>query len=568
MNIREQKLHGLIQLALDQFEEADIEKISMAFPEFSPDKIAQVVRNFPQPLLQLVNSKGEITTKVQTYKKVHSSKTLHKAVQVIVLTADDMLVLRLRTDNHKWDISASGHVLVGEDTIVAAKRVLRDKLQLDIGIGRFTKILPPRALKRSFTKWGRADNKYEPCYSKDDGVFRYRGRDAENFEINDLFVVRATPLDRRTGLDSFVPTNKVKAIRYVWAEELLGDIDGNADSFASGARQYFQDHGYRSLIIDQVWKSSRPVFAFDYDATLEKKGWPLRKSMAQLLARLIVEEGGRIAVMSAKAMGEEGYMRDALAEFEREKNTDEAKAVETALNKRYGIMEFAAQSILDAADELIGINLGPRDTANWLILFPAKSNAKYKCVARSFVRIEEKTISPQDVTTVINVLNTSFGSVGHCSSGVSWHVLDQRLTDPLDRTSNVPHLVLFSSERGVTKILLRPFPRSAKTINDEARTQFVVALRDQLDVVGLPHLAVDKGGDSAVDITAVDKAYGIDNLYGIDGHTQVYYFGDEPLGSDRSIFEGRDRWPTLKLFDVSFGNEDETEEIVRNFLYS
>jgi hypothetical protein len=510
---------------------------------------------------------------LQTYERIHSGKILHLAVQVVLLAPDDKIILRQRSSNKKWDISASGHVLVGETPIIAAQRVVREKLNLDLALDRFAHVPAPGPLKHAFIKWGRADNEYDPCYSRDDRIFRYCGHDKENFEQNELFVVRVRPNESQAFRATFQPTEKVKDIVDKWAQELTGDIDTNPRAFASGARQYFQDHEYRRLVMDRIWLSSRPVYAFDYDHTLEKKGWPLDVTMAKTLARIVVEKSGRIAIMSAKAMGEPADMPKALKEFRSDNKQMLADDIEQALRQGHGIMEYAAQKILREIENLTGVSLDSTDTENWLILFPAKANAKYKCVGKTFARIEEKAISPEDVSRVIDVINRTFRGPGYLSGLTAWPELDHRsqpgtIGNPVAVDVQLPHIELFpanAGHQGVAKILVRPFGKAA-TISDQERNRFVVQLREQLELAGLSDLEVDKGGTSAVDITPVGKAYGIENLFATDRHSEVFYFGDEPDGSDRSVFELRGRWPGLKLFDVSDKKEDETKEILEYIL--
>jgi hypothetical protein len=411
------------------------------------------------------------------------------------------------------------------------------------------------------------DSTYEPCYSKHDQIFRYRGHDKENYEQNELFVVRARPDETQAFPGKFRKTAKVDCIIDKWAEEIAGDIDKNPDDFASGARQYFQDHDYRPLVIDRIWRSSRPVYAFDYDHTLEKKGWPLGTEIARILARLIIEKSARIAIMSAKAMGEPGDIKKAIEELRR-KNDDMAEEIDEELQKGHGIMEYGAIKVLRELEKLTGMSLESTDTENWLILFPAKSNAKYKLVGKTFARIEEKTISTDDVNLVIDAINKTYQVLFSRSQPLQ--LLDHRQVPTTNNLFNEshPHIEVFSADtqdQGASKVLVRPFGKTS-SIDEDKRKGFVDEVRKELGRAGLPDLEVDTGGTSAVDITPVGKSYGIINLFATDRHSEILYFGDEPNGSDRSVFELRDELQGLRLFDVSEKKEDETKEILEYIL--
>lgn len=568
-SIRDSRFTRAINDSLSSYGYVEISKLQKEFAEYTLSEIERKIRQYSPTLLEVFGPKAVSLGKLQTYEQIHSTKTLHMAVQVIVLTPNDKIILRKRRKNNKWDISASGHLLVGETPIIAAQRVLSEKLDLNLSVDRFIRVPAPGPLRNVFLKWGRLDSTYEPCYSKHDQIFRYRGHDKENYEQNELFVVRARPDETQAYPEKFKETAKVKSIVDKWAEEIAGDIDQNPQDFASGARQYFQDHDYRQLVIDRIWRSSRPVYAFDYDHTLEKKGWPLNATMANTLARLIINKSARIAIMSAKAMGEPGDMPKAVEELRDENRNDIANEIAQALQQGHGIMEYASTKILREIETLTGMPLESTDTENWLILFPAKSNAKYKLVGNTFARIEEKAISKDDVNLVIEVIKKTYKVYLPQSQDLS--VLDHRQESAADLSQfdeQLPHLEMFSAngqDQGVAKILVRPFGKSS-LIDEDKRKGFVGELRKELGRAGLPDLEVDRGGTSAVDITPVGKSYGIENLFATDRHSEIFYFGDEPGGSDRSVFELRDKFPGLKLFDVSENKEEETKEILEYIL--
>jgi len=78
---------------------------------------------------------------------VHRQLLRHKSVQVLVFNAEKKIYLQRRHPLKqffpgRWDVSARTHLQVGEATLDAALRVLRDELQLDVDNPQPTRTLP------------------------------------------------------------------------------------------------------------------------------------------------------------------------------------------------------------------------------------------------------------------------------------------------------------------------------------------------------------------------------------------------------------------------------------------
>lgn len=525
----------------------DIAGIADEFPECTPQEFAELLhevdRDLGLKLVPVFEKNGRSTTRLQSYDEVHRGKVPHLAVQVLVLTPDDRVVLRHRTNYRKWDISASGHVRFGETPLEAARRVLREKLDIDLPPERFVSIKPPQLLPLGFVKWGRRDSRLVPSYAKNHGIFRYTGRDQENYEINALFVARLRPSETwRVAPERFGGTDQVDRIRIEMAGTVEAEIAHDPDSYASGVRQYFQDPEVRDPVIKKVFTASRTVYAFDYDETIERKNKPLRHDMARLLARLVVEKGARIAIMSAKSMGESAEMEKEAKARRIAGEMDEASRIENALARKLGILEFAVRRILEEIENLIGVDLSNVDTSNWLILFPSKSNSKWKYFKSEggddvFSVVYEKKIDASDVKKIEDVLQKDFLLIENGASS----------------TAHYEKMVV---NHAVTKILIRPFGNEPDRDISAVRDDFVVKLRRSVEYVVSGPVEIAKGGRTSVDITQVGKDFGITHLFDEDQHRRVFYFGDDPGGSDSSVFLMNQKPSGLTVFDVSHGKEE------------
>lgn len=77
----------------------------------------------------------------------HRQLLKHRSVQVLIFNADKKLYLQKRNKNkevfpNRWDVSARTHPRVGEASMDAALRVLKEELQLETELPLFVRTLP------------------------------------------------------------------------------------------------------------------------------------------------------------------------------------------------------------------------------------------------------------------------------------------------------------------------------------------------------------------------------------------------------------------------------------------
>lgn len=77
----------------------------------------------------------------------HRQLLKHRSIQVLVFDPDKKLYLQKRNSSKlffpgRWDVSARTHPRIGESTVDAALRVLKDELQLEVDHPQFLRTLP------------------------------------------------------------------------------------------------------------------------------------------------------------------------------------------------------------------------------------------------------------------------------------------------------------------------------------------------------------------------------------------------------------------------------------------
>ena len=78
---------------------------------------------------------------------VHRQLLKHRSVQVLIFNTEKKIYLQKRHKNKRffpgrWDVSARTHPMVGESSLDAALRILREKLQLEVDSPQFVRSLP------------------------------------------------------------------------------------------------------------------------------------------------------------------------------------------------------------------------------------------------------------------------------------------------------------------------------------------------------------------------------------------------------------------------------------------
>lgn len=84
-------------------------------------------------LIDVLEENGAPTGRVVTRAEVHREGLWHRIVVVIVLDAENRILLQQRSQNKetnpgKWDVAAAGHVDAGEDALTTARRETEEEV--------------------------------------------------------------------------------------------------------------------------------------------------------------------------------------------------------------------------------------------------------------------------------------------------------------------------------------------------------------------------------------------------------------------------------------------------------
>lgn len=81
----------------------------------------------------VLNERGEFTWKIESREKCHKEGLWHKAVAIFIINSKKQVLLQKRSGTKKlwpnmWDITAGGHVLVGEFGFEAVIREIKEEI--------------------------------------------------------------------------------------------------------------------------------------------------------------------------------------------------------------------------------------------------------------------------------------------------------------------------------------------------------------------------------------------------------------------------------------------------------
>ncbi len=99
------------------------------------------IKTKKEELLEIVDNQNK-PLGVMPRSEVHRQKLLHRSVLVLVYNKEKKLYLQQRSykkDRYPgfWDLSASGHILVGESAEEAALRELKEELNIELNRVKF-----------------------------------------------------------------------------------------------------------------------------------------------------------------------------------------------------------------------------------------------------------------------------------------------------------------------------------------------------------------------------------------------------------------------------------------------
>ncbi len=91
-----------------------------------------------EELIDVLDENGIKTGEVLTRKEVHKRGLWHRIIVVAIINNKNEILIQQRSDNKdknpgKWDISVTGHLSAGQDSLTAATREISEEVSVSLG---------------------------------------------------------------------------------------------------------------------------------------------------------------------------------------------------------------------------------------------------------------------------------------------------------------------------------------------------------------------------------------------------------------------------------------------------
>ncbi len=91
-----------------------------------------------EELIDVLDERGIKTGQVQTRSEVHKQGLWHRIIVVAIVNEKNEILLQQRSHNKdknpdKWDISVTGHLSAGQDSLMAATREISEEVSVSLG---------------------------------------------------------------------------------------------------------------------------------------------------------------------------------------------------------------------------------------------------------------------------------------------------------------------------------------------------------------------------------------------------------------------------------------------------
>ena len=91
-----------------------------------------------EELIDVLDENGIKTGKVLTRKEVHKNGLWHRIIVVAIINEKNEILIQQRSDDKDknpgmWDISVTGHLSAGQDSLAAATREISEEVSVSLG---------------------------------------------------------------------------------------------------------------------------------------------------------------------------------------------------------------------------------------------------------------------------------------------------------------------------------------------------------------------------------------------------------------------------------------------------
>lgn len=161
-----------------------------------------------EEMLDVLDENGIKTGEILTRKEVHKRGLWHRIIVVAIVNEKNQVLLQQRSftkdkNPGMWDISVTGHISTGQDSLSAASREINEEVSVDLGY-----------------KVDIKDFRYMFSYRKQEIV----SEDHIDRQFYDFFILRKNGLKEK---NIKVQESEVEQVKFVSASELNSMIEHN-----------------------------------------------------------------------------------------------------------------------------------------------------------------------------------------------------------------------------------------------------------------------------------------------------------------------------------------------------
>lgn len=161
-----------------------------------------------EELIDVLDENGIKTGEILPRSEVHKRGLWHRIIVIAIINENDEILMQQRSyqkdkNAGMWDISVTGHIITGQDSLSAAKREINEEVSVDIGHSVDVK-----------------DFRYMFSYRKEEKV----NENHIDRQFYDLFILRKNGLKVE---NIKVQQSEVEQVKFVSISELNRMIENN-----------------------------------------------------------------------------------------------------------------------------------------------------------------------------------------------------------------------------------------------------------------------------------------------------------------------------------------------------
>lgn len=165
-----------------------------------------------EELLDVLDENGIKTGEVLPRKEVHKRGLWHRIIVVAIINDKNEILIQQRSDNKdknpgKWDISVTGHLSAGQDSLTAATREISEEVSVSLGYSVEVKDF---RFMFSYRKEEKVNENHYDRQFYDFFILRQNGLTTDNLkfqasEVQDIKFISINELNEMREEDLLVP---------------------------------------------------------------------------------------------------------------------------------------------------------------------------------------------------------------------------------------------------------------------------------------------------------------------------------------------------------------------------